>query len=81
MPIHGTDEDYEKLQEEMNRMAPDVSDLSWGHKYFSLLYPEKLEGFHNPDFQRFHLIKLLQLLRQAREDIFQRAVLSQSPIH
>ena len=61
MPIHGTDEDYEKLQEEMNRLAPDVSGLSWGHKYFSLLYPEKLEGFHNPDFQRFHLIKLLQL--------------------
>jgi 5-methylcytosine-specific restriction protein B len=61
LPMHGTDEDYEKLQQEMNRMAPDVSDLAWGHKYFSLLYPEKLEDFHNPDFQRFHLIKLLQL--------------------
>ena len=61
MPANGTDEDYLHLQQEMNRVAPDVSDLSWGHKYFHLLCPEKLDDFHNPDFQRFHLIKLLQL--------------------
>jgi len=61
MPANGTDENYQHLQQEMNRMAPDVSDLSWGHKYFHLLCPEKLDDFHNPDYQRFHLIKLLQL--------------------
>ena len=61
MPANGTDEDYAHLQQEMNQLAPDVSDLSWGHKYFSLLYPEKLDDLHNPDYQRFHLIKLLQL--------------------
>src|SRR6266566_5382599 len=60
LPVNGTDEDYEHLQQEMNRVAPVVSDMAWGHKYFSLLYPEKLDYFHNPDFQRFHLIKLLQ---------------------
>jgi 5-methylcytosine-specific restriction enzyme B len=61
LPVNGTDEDYEHLQQEMDRVARDVSDLAWGHKYFSLLYPEKLDDFHNPDYQRFHLIKLLQL--------------------
>src|SRR6266851_10202968 len=61
MPANGTDEDYKRLQQEMNRLAPDVSNLAWGHKYFSLLYPEKLDDFHNPEYQRFHLIKLLQL--------------------
>src|SRR6266699_4856341 len=61
LPVHGTDEDYAQVQQEMNRVAPEVSNVSWGHKYFSLLYPEKLDDFHNPDYQRFHLIKLLQL--------------------
>src|SRR5260221_12980305 len=61
MPTNGTEEDYQELQQEMDRVVPDISDSSWGHKYFSLLYPEKLDDFHNPDFQRFHLIKLLQL--------------------
>src|SRR5215472_6109326 len=45
----------------MDRVAPDVSNLAWGHKYFSLLFPEKLDDYHNPDYQRFHLIKMLQL--------------------
>ena len=61
LPVNGTDEDYAHLQQEINRVAPEVSNVSWGHKYFSLLYPEKHDDFHNPDYQRFHLIKLLQL--------------------
>ena len=61
LPTNGADEDYAHLQQEMNRVAPEVSNVAWGHKYFSLLYPEKLDDFHNPDYQRFHLIKLLQL--------------------
>jgi 5-methylcytosine-specific restriction protein B len=61
LPINGTDEVYQQLQQDMDRVAPDVSNLAWGHKYFHLLFPEKLDDFHNPDYQRFHLIKLLQL--------------------
>ncbi len=26
-----------------------------------MLYPNKLDDYHNPDFQRYHLIKLLQV--------------------
>jgi 5-methylcytosine-specific restriction enzyme B len=66
LPTNGTDEDYERLQQGMNRAATDVSNLAWGHKYFSLLYPEKLDDFHNPDLQRFHLIRLLQLPPQGQ---------------
>ncbi|HZG66636.1 MAG TPA: hypothetical protein VEZ12_07820 [Herpetosiphonaceae bacterium] len=60
-PRNGSDADYARLQAEMDRVAPDVSNLAWGHKYFSLLYPELLDDYHNPDYQRFHLIKLLQI--------------------
>ena len=59
-PAHGTDADYLALQEDMNRLAPQVSDSAWGHKYFSLLFPDKIDDFHSPFYQRFHLIKLLQ---------------------
>ncbi len=61
LPADASDEQYERLQSEMDAKAPDVSDLSWGHKYFSLLFPDKLDNYHNADLQRFHLIKLLQL--------------------
>jgi len=59
-PDHGTDADYAELQVKMTQEAPEVSDSAWGHKYFSLLYPDKLDDYHNPSYQRFHLIKLLQ---------------------
>lgn len=54
------DADYRALQQNMNEYAPDVSNTIWGHKYFSLLYPDKLDNFHTTYFQRFHLVKLLQ---------------------
>ena len=65
-PDSPSDEDSRSLQTQMEQLAPDVSDLSWGHKYFSLLFPEKLDNFHNPDWGRFHLLKLLQLPPQTK---------------
>ena len=59
LPINGTDDDYLQLQREIDRLAPDISDSAWGHKYFHMIYPEKLDDFHTEEFQRFHLIKLL----------------------
>ena len=61
LPTGSSDEVYERLQTDMQRVAPDIYDSVWVHKYFSLLYSEKLDDFHNVDYQRFHLIKLLQL--------------------
>ncbi|HEX5423023.1 MAG TPA: AAA family ATPase, partial [Candidatus Acidoferrales bacterium] len=60
------DEDYAELQDQMDELAPDVSRLAWGHKYFSLLFPKKLDDYHSAEWQRFHLLKLLQLPPQGK---------------
>lgn len=59
LPCPGTDEEYSNLQKELNGAAPSVCDLAWGHKYFSLLFPNKLDDYHAVEHQRFHLVKLL----------------------
>ena len=56
----GSDAAYLQLQNDMNKYAPDVSNTAWGHKYFSIFYLDKLDDYHSPAYQRFHLIKLLQ---------------------
>lgn len=60
LPDNAGDAEYQRLQEQMNAVAPTISNLAWGHKYFYLLHPDRLDDFHNPDYQRFHLIRLLQ---------------------
>lgn len=61
VPVNGADEDYQALQEAMDEEAPDVSDSAWGHKYFCLLCPDKLDDYHVATYARYHLIKLLQV--------------------
>lgn len=55
-----TDKEYADLQRTMNRVAPTVSSKAWGHKYFSLLFPGKLDEYHVEEYGKFHLVKLLQ---------------------
>jgi 5-methylcytosine-specific restriction protein B len=55
------DQEYLALQKKLDEIAPDVSRLAWGHKYLSLLFPEKLDDFHAEFYQRHNLIRLLQL--------------------
>jgi 5-methylcytosine-specific restriction enzyme B len=61
LPLEATNAQYAKLQEDLHAQAPDISNWSWTHKYFSLLFPDKLDDYHNPDYQRFHLLKMLQV--------------------
>lgn len=61
LPADATDDDYALLQDQMDDMVSDVSRLAWGHKYFSLLFPDKLDDYHIPELQQFHLLKMLQL--------------------
>jgi len=61
LPENADDAAYLELQRRMSEEAPDVSGLAWGHKYFTLIYPEKLDDFHSEDWQRRHLLRLLQL--------------------
>jgi len=61
LPAGADDQAYLALQNKLDEVAPDVCRLAWGHKYVSLLFPDKLDDFHAEYFQRHNLIKLLQL--------------------
>lgn len=61
LPANASDADYQALQERLNERAPDVVHMSWGHKYLSLIFPTKVGTYHNANYQRLHLVKLLQL--------------------
>ena len=60
LPSQAGDDAYAKLQADLMQAAPNVADTSWGHKYLSLLFPDRLDELHNASYQRYHLIKLLQ---------------------
>jgi len=57
---HASDEEYLGLQQFMDEHITEAGGWSWGHKYFHLVFPHKLDDFHNEEFQRFYLVKLLQ---------------------
>lgn len=67
LPERADDASYQRLQQDMQRVAPALYDSGWAHKYFYLLYPEKLDDYHNVWYQGFHLIKLLQRPQSWRE--------------
>jgi 5-methylcytosine-specific restriction protein B len=60
LPMSASDEDYARLQHAIDDQLPTVGITAWGHKYFSLLFPDKLDDYHMAIYQRFHLVKLLQ---------------------
>lgn len=59
LPRMASDADCFTLQKELERQAPDLSGVGWAHKYLSLLFPEKLDDYHNERYQRFNLLKSL----------------------
>jgi hypothetical protein len=52
---------YAQLQTDMEKAAPTLCHLSWSHKYWSLLFSDRLDDYHSPVYQRFHLLKLVQM--------------------
>jgi 5-methylcytosine-specific restriction enzyme B len=60
LPVGSDDAAYAALQRGLVDVAPDIEDSSWGHKYLSLLHPDKLDDFHAASYQRINLIKLLE---------------------
>ncbi|UPU37485.1 hypothetical protein M1B72_07210 [Geomonas paludis] len=60
LPQQASDADYLTLQKAMEEKAPDLARRAWVHKYFFLLFPDKLDDFHNENWQRYHIRKLLQ---------------------
>ena len=43
------------------RNSPNLSGDGWAHKYWCLTNSDKVDNFHSPRHQRFHLFKLLQM--------------------
>ena len=60
LPSGANDTTYLALQEELDPAAPDICGLAWAHKYWSLLFPEKLDDFHNEKLQRHMLLRVLE---------------------
>jgi 5-methylcytosine-specific restriction protein B len=52
---------YAQLQAAMEKAAPKLSGDGWAHKYWFLINPDRLDDYHSPRYQRFHLFKLLQM--------------------
>ena len=61
LPVGATDDAYQQLQTEFETSAPTIANSGWAHKYLSLLFPDKLDDYHNHAWQRHNLIKSLQL--------------------
>jgi 5-methylcytosine-specific restriction protein B len=60
IPAGADDTAYLALQTALEKQAPDICGLAWAHKYWSLLFPEKLDDYHNERYQRYNLLRLLQ---------------------
>jgi 5-methylcytosine-specific restriction protein B len=61
LPQAAADGDYATLQRRLDDAAPDICDTAWGHKYLSLLHPDKVDTFHSDAYQRFNLACMLQV--------------------
>jgi 5-methylcytosine-specific restriction enzyme B len=60
-PADTSDEAYSRLQAAMEAVAPHLVGDAWARKYWFLTNSDKLDDFHSPRYQRFHLLKLLQM--------------------
>ena len=58
--------DYEALERRLLEAAPNLAEAAWGHKYFSVMYPELVDDYHAVAYQNFYLIKLLRMPRGSR---------------
>lgn len=61
MPDNYDDNTYVKLQQDLTEELGTLGDTAWVHKYYHMLFPNRIGDFHAPNFQRFYLIKLLEM--------------------
>lgn len=59
VPNNFDDNIYLKLQEDIDNKLENLGNLGWVHKYYHMLYPDKIDDFHSVYFQKFYLIKML----------------------
>ena len=61
IPSDYSDETYARVQSSMEVAATELSRDGWSHKYWFLIHPTKIDDYHSPRYQRFHLLKMLQM--------------------
>lgn len=54
---NATEEDYMELQAHMEINLPNMYHLGWVHKYYHMIYPDKITSFHSANWQKHVLIK------------------------
>lgn len=66
-----SDQTYLGLQKALEENLGALVNWGWVHKYFHMLYPDKIDDYHSPDWQSFYLIKMQQapLERNARYSV------------
>jgi 5-methylcytosine-specific restriction protein B len=58
MPDAAENETYLQLQSDIDSKLANFGSLGWVHKYYHMLFPEKIDDFHSIDWQIFYLIKM-----------------------
>jgi len=58
IPDAANDEAYLQMQSEIDSKLENYGSLDWVHKYYHMLFPEKIDDFHSVDWQIFFLIKM-----------------------
>jgi 5-methylcytosine-specific restriction enzyme B len=52
---------YRALQDQIDKVAPDIASLGWAHKYLYLLASDRLDDYHAFYLQKFMHLKLLRM--------------------
>ena len=61
MPDSYDDATYRKLNDDLYKQTNTYSNTSWLHKYYHIIFPEKIDTFYSNRFQIFYIIKLRQI--------------------
>ena len=73
-PSDTSDENYVRLQLAMEAASPELVNSAWAHKYWFLLYSDRLDELHSWNHQSFYSFKLLQ-----RPPVIPSSVQSKAP--
>lgn len=50
--------DYITLQKELEGVLNGLENAGWVHKYYHMLFPDKIDAFHSADWQKYYLMKM-----------------------
>lgn len=60
LPDKYDDDTYKKLQADLETHLGSLADTAWVHKYYHMMFPNRVDDFHKLEFQQLYLIKLFE---------------------